>query len=649
MSTEDGISFNELLCTTIELILLGLSLIIGATLFYSEKETNSFEYLLSLKYSRIEVLSLKFMPRLLVILFLFLFYLLFKGFLASHPLLLKKIFSLIFFSLFLMSSSFSLIHKNSVLTIILNLLIYVIIALPVVFFLYIMNGFGFERSNIAFLSGFVFFTVFLLVFIFFVLNFRKVDLGNLYTFSYKKGFAKFFRILWGITIVFILLNQIDTGKSNDIFTQKDLIKVNFSRENGFYRLLSLFEPKDVSVESDTVYEKYRRINDPQYPFNGYNYHKTRRKLPQKNLEAIKGEKLMELSPPFSYGIGGWCQFINEREERILLEKEKLSIVLDRYLRLINSDIVDDFTRVDIWPPVPQLRAWEKTGELFLAVSMLEAMTGNWRQGVNDIIIHINFLKKMIKSSRDVTTNLIAKSIMNDSITGLANLMNHQDCPNHVYLEVLDRLKPITYTDYGFRNSIIGEYIAACMEVDQMKRGFRSGRLHEYLLGLFIQKNRTKKILFDYYTRLLEYDKKPPYQWESKDEFLADSRNHPMKGGWFWWFHNPGGKRIARSLTVSPFLLMRSSQTKSLYDMMLIAAELHLKWVQGSSVEEVLSKLKTYKILLDPGSGKPYGYDKNRKLLYSVGMDGKEDEDKEDRITRWNSDFILPVFLKQKIK
>ena len=42
IATEDGISLNELLCTSFEFALLGLALVLGSSLFASEKKNNSF-------------------------------------------------------------------------------------------------------------------------------------------------------------------------------------------------------------------------------------------------------------------------------------------------------------------------------------------------------------------------------------------------------------------------------------------------------------------------------------------------------------------------------------------------------------------------------------------------------------------------------
>ena len=87
-TTDHGFTFNELLCTTIEIILLIVVLLLASGTFAEEKRENSFEYLLSLKLTRMQILMNKVLPRFAAVLICLLISLLFSSLLAQFPLLL---------------------------------------------------------------------------------------------------------------------------------------------------------------------------------------------------------------------------------------------------------------------------------------------------------------------------------------------------------------------------------------------------------------------------------------------------------------------------------------------------------------------------------------------------------------------------------
>ena len=78
--------------------------------------------------------------------------------------------------------------------------------------------------------------------------------------------------------------------------------------------------------------------------------------------------------------------------------------------------------------------------------------------------------------------------------------------------------------------------------------------------------------------------------------------------------------------------------------MWISAELHLHYDPDKPVQEILNSLESYKVL-DPCSGKPYKWNDEKQLLYSIGID------REDNGGITNPypgsvgvDFALPVIL-----
>jgi hypothetical protein len=59
------------------------------------------------------------------------------------------------------------------------------------------------------------------------------------------------------------------------------------------------------------------------------------------------------------------------------------------------------------------------------------------------------------------------------------------------------------------------------------------------------------------------------------------------------------------------------------------------------VEEILKELETYQSL-DPCSGKPYVWEPEKKVLYSIGTDGVDNEGVEKLNEEKGSDFVIPV-------
>ena len=90
------------------------------------------------------------------------------------------------------------------------------------------------------------------------------------------------------------------------------------------------------------------------------------------------------------------------------------------------------------------------------------------------------------------------------------------------------------------------------------------------------------------------------------------------------------------------IVLKSYISKTYYDMLRISAELHLNYTPGKSVPEILDGLETYKEL-DPCSGKPYIWNEEKQILYSIGTDRKDDNGKEQRHDFYG-DFVIPVIL-----
>jgi hypothetical protein len=76
----------------------------------------------------------------------------------------------------------------------------------------------------------------------------------------------------------------------------------------------------------------------------------------------------------------------------------------------------------------------------------------------------------------------------------------------------------------------------------------------------------------------------------------------------------------------------------------ISAELHLNYDPDKPVQEILNSLESYK-LLDPCSGKPYKWNDEKQLLYSIGTDRKDNGGETNLYHKIEgTDFAIPVIL-----
>jgi hypothetical protein len=140
---------------------------------------------------------------------------------------------------------------------------------------------------------------------------------------------------------------------------------------------------------------------------------------------------------------------------------------------------------------------------------------------------------------------------------------------------------------------------------------------------------------------------PPYQWQS-DKIALE----PIKTGPFWWLWNAGGKILLESYNdhASAYkngegiytVIFKAYQKKALYDMVKISAELHLKYNSNKPVQEILNGLDSYKVI-DPCSGKPYVWNQAKQILYSIGIDRRDNQGETKDYQSWqDSDYALPV-------
>jgi hypothetical protein len=321
--------------------------------------------------------------------------------------------------------------------------------------------------------------------------------------------------------------------------------------------------------------------------------------------------------------------------------------------MIDSKVFEDFISIDADAPLPNLLAWLHAAKYYTAVNMLTALEGDWDTGVSNLLDLVDFAKRAVKGSRFLIVNLISKAMYQISLVAIADLMNQKECPNSVYELVLSRTLPLEYEEYGTRKSIICEVVA--FTIDFIDHPFSHDPyrglnfLERTMVTLFQQKNRTKNYADEFCKQFIEKEQTPPYKWDS-DYF----RIAPLKEGPFWWLWNAGGKFLLtdyNSYTGTHnqnsglyAVIYKSYRKKAFYDMVRISAELHLNYDPEKPVQEILNGLDSYKVM-DPCSGKPYKWNDEKQVLYSIGTDRQDNGGVTMNYNQIKgADFIIPVIL-----
>lgn len=460
------------------------------------------------------------------------------------------------------------------------------------------------------------------------------------------------RIILILVVVYVVFNQFDIGEFKSEFSKEDLPPVPFETTNGYYLMMTLAEPTDTDIMSEAVVMKYRKLFDPQYDNKKYlaEWDSEEYKKPFKNdLEYIRSVLREAINSGRNWIDGftdlefDWNQAVLDGKEEILEVKTRWKVYLDRYQRLIDTEVYEEFSPLYPVYVTPNLLGWLQMARVYIVVNMLDALDGNWDKGVRNLLAHLDFTKKCIRGSRLVINNLVGKAMARNTMTALASLMNHEECPKEIYRTVLDGMPPASMDDFGSRKSIMFESLAFTpMEgwTDLLYKDLNG--FNRFIVRLFFQENRTRKFIHDYTTTFLRLEETPPYRWDSQLEKRQEDY-HPPKG-FLWWLQNPAGKMAATERLFNGLaFVVKAHQTKTIYDLTRISAEIHLEYDPHKPVLETLKRLETYKTT-DPGTGKPYVWHEQKQRLYGFGTDCDDDDGKMDYGNPLDSDFAIPVIL-----
>lgn len=634
------LEFRDILLPITWAAMVLISFYLGSTIFSKERNGKVFEYFFSLPVVRWKALFYKVFPRFLGFLFFFLVYVLLNGIIYKnqYPPMKPGIFFLLLLSIFLFSVSKSLMYKRNHTILIATIfgfsLIFIIIRMLTGLLQFIDEQIVFGYFTLLF--GMISFALF----IGFVIRFKSFDMSNMYRLSGKNVF----QVMLPVAVfffLFLVVNQVDTSKPTDMFTQEDLVPTTFDKSNGFYRLWTLGEPVDTDVESEVVINKYRKLFDPGFDdersperFD----HRAYKRGTNKITEKIRVD--IEMNTGIRPDI--W-EYLSSPAANINNLQQDHSVLLERYQELIDTPIVDDFSSFVRWDyPIFNHLAWLRIAKLYVAVNAKDAVNGQWEQGAANLMAHTAFARRTVNGSRFLITNLIGKAVARLSLQMLAALMNRHDCPREVYNQILQGLPPLKPGDFGTKNSFIFETLVfdQYLEKGIIDEIHLRGDFFNYITHkLFTQKNRTLKHFYQHIKEVIDYETTPPFQWESDIPKVRESRRA------FWWFINPGGKQIFDQWYSNFYtIILKTYKVRAFYDMTRICAELHLKDDPGKPVEEVLKQIDTYNKAIDPCSGNPYIWNPQKQVLYSIGTD-RDDDNGKYSATTLDTDFALPVRLK----
>ncbi len=466
------------------------------------------------------------------------------------------------------------------------------------------------------------------------------------------------RITLGLLVLFVVFNQFDTGEFPRELTKEDLPQVSFDTNNGFYLLMTLVEPRETDIMSEAVVTKYRRVFDTA-PDNEKDLDHWKKgdyfKLFGKEVEYIRAMLTKAIGAGrnwidgFTKENSDWNQAVLAGKNEIREVESRWDVYLDRYQKLVDCEVFEDFSHFRPVAVRPHLLAWLQIGRVYIVANMLDALEGNWDNGVRNLLAHLDFGKRSTRGSRLVINNLIAKAMARNTLRALVSLMNHEECPKEIYRTILDGMPPASMDDFGTRKGYTFEYLSATPIKEWIESLYPNlNGLNRFAIRLFFQENRTLKHIHDYMANLIRFEQTPLYQWDPQMENVW--KGDLVEKGFFWWLQNPGGKMVIRDSfydtnDMKKFLtiVVKTYQGKTLYDLTRISAELHLEYDPNKPVMDTLTELETYKTP-DPATGKPYIWNEQKQRLYGFGTDRDDDNGKMNYAYPLDSDFAIPVIL-----
>jgi hypothetical protein len=444
-------------------------------------------------------------------------------------------------------------------------------------------------------------------------------------------------LLLALVIGYLAFNQIDARPYRSKFGEPPALAPKvFEKNNGYYRLWTLIEPKDADIETEAAILPYRRLADPAFDNDRYisEFNQTWKER-KKNYK--RPEKLKQVFDVMKFK-GDWRSSLGQFQEQLTDAREEYGFMLARYEKMIHCENFIDFTLLRYDFPLPNLLAWLHMAKLSIALDIMAAQKGNAPEAAAHLLSHLHFATKVIPNSRTLITNLVAKAVARLAIWALNDIMNQKDCPPEIFQAILDGTPTLDYEAFGSRFPFECEtyWFSEISDPGHSAANWLSVIKDK----LLFQKNRTRNIRMRYMEGIIRYDETPPHLWNE------DIREFPKQAqGTFWWLQNPMGKKALDDLSLGNFIpvIYKSWALKALHDMLHIAADLHRSYDPARPVQAQLNELPSYRELIDPCSGKPYFWNEARQILYSIGIDRRDNQGETKDYQSWqDSDYALPI-------
>jgi len=280
------------------------------------------------------------------------------------------------------------------------------------------------------------------------------------------------------------------------------------------------------------------------------------------------------------------------------------------------------------------------------LASLAAADGRWEEAEAKLLAHSECLRKAVTHSRLLLVHLVAKGILADTLNTLAVVMNLEGCPERFFRAILGRIPEANIAALGSETAFKADYLAFADYIEKRHFSLSDHWLGRLLGALFLQENRTKGYLHRPYADAIALEKIPPHRWKTN---AADwgKRYGRSRQGLLWWIQNPVGKSVADTAAITNLrsVVHKSYNLIAIVDLLRISAEFRLRDDGTTPVETLLEDLTAYR-RKDPYSGRSYGWNGERGVLYSHGPDLDDDRGLRSYLPDRDGDLILPVRLQR---
>ncbi len=357
-----------------------------------------------------------------------------------------------------------------------------------------------------------------------------------------------------------------------------------------------------------------------------------------------------------------CAFAASSRLRISEAQQRFAVPLRRYRQVLQAESLADFTPLDWGFPARSVSLAVYTAKLFAASRALAAMDGDWEKAGSDLFAALDTGLKLIAGGRTLTVNSLGKNMVEYSLRTLASLLNRSDCPLPFRRRLLERLPARPASDFGTaaarafdwmsfnhalerieRDKIVDPY----MLKDYFREPARFFALERFVAisgpGFFatahalaafsIKKNESTAALRAFWQEVGRLEETPPSAWQSGPRPAARLAAL-LHLGPLWWLRNPLGKMMVRAAVpytwpVLQHYVYRSHVLKVRYDLVRLLAMARLQAGSAMTLKRAdLQGLLAAAAERDPFSGKPYLFNPESGMLYSVGQDGLDNGGRE---------------------